>query len=60
MFIEHRNKDFDADKNIIPGDGVVTGLGQRSDRTGCMVYVYAEGLHGLRRIAVRNRMRRRS
>ncbi|MBV9694770.1 MAG: methylmalonyl-CoA carboxyltransferase, partial [Alphaproteobacteria bacterium] len=22
MFIEHRNKDFDADKTIIPGDGV--------------------------------------
>ena len=25
MFVEHRSKDFGMDKNIIPGDGVVTG-----------------------------------
>ena len=39
MFIEHRNKDFDADKTIIPGDGVVTGWGTINGR---MVYVYAK------------------
>jgi propionyl-CoA carboxylase beta chain len=39
MFIEHRNKDFGADKNIIPGDGVVTGWGTINGR---MVYVYAK------------------
>src|SRR6201992_906027 len=39
MFIQHRNKDFDADKNIIPGDGVVTGWGTINGR---MVYVYAK------------------
>src|SRR5665213_3616747 len=36
MFIEHRNKDFDADKTIIPGDGVVTGWGTINGR---MTYV---------------------
>jgi propionyl-CoA carboxylase beta subunit len=39
MFIEHRNKDFDADKTIIPGDGVVTGWGTINGR---MTYVYAK------------------
>ncbi len=39
MFVEHRNKDFGADKNIIPGDGVVTGWGTINGR---MVYVYAK------------------
>src|SRR6202000_181801 len=39
MFIEHRNKDFDADKTIIPGDGVITGWGTVNGR---MVYVYAK------------------
>ena len=39
MFIEHRNKEFDADKTIIPGDGVVTGWGTINGR---MFYVYAK------------------
>ena len=39
MFVEHRNKDFGADKNVIPGDGVVTGWGTINGR---MVYVYAK------------------
>src|SRR6201999_1526259 len=39
MFIEHRNKDFDADKTIIPGDGVVTGWGTINGR---LTYVYAK------------------
>jgi len=39
MFVEHRNKDFGADQNIIPGDGVVTGWGTINGR---MVYVYAK------------------
>ncbi len=39
MFVEHRNTDFGADKNRIPGDGVVTGWGTINGR---MVYVYAK------------------
>jgi propionyl-CoA carboxylase beta chain len=39
MFVEHRNKDFGADKNIIPGDGVITGWGTINGR---MVYLYAK------------------
>ena len=39
MFVEHRNNDFDADKNHIPGDGVVTGWGTINGR---MVYVFAK------------------
>ncbi|HWA30079.1 MAG TPA: carboxyl transferase domain-containing protein, partial [Rhizomicrobium sp.] len=39
MFVEHRNTDFGADKNIIPGDGVVTGWGTINGR---MTYVYAK------------------
>src|ERR1700742_5405482 len=39
MFIEHRNTDFGADKNRIPGDGVVTGWGTINGR---MTYVYAK------------------
>src|SRR5664279_2002559 len=39
MFVEHRNTDFDTDKNRIPGDGVVTGWGTINGR---MVYVYAK------------------
>src|SRR6516162_5939318 len=39
MFIEHRNTDFGADKNRIPGDGVVTGWGTINGR---MVYVFAK------------------
>ena len=39
MFVEHRNTDFDTDKNRIPGDGVVTGWGTINGR---MVYVFAK------------------
>src|ERR1051326_7633399 len=39
MFVEHRNIDFGAEKNRIPGDGVVTGWGTINGR---MVYVYAK------------------
>ncbi|HWD29517.1 MAG TPA: acyl-CoA carboxylase subunit beta [Rhizomicrobium sp.] len=39
MFVEHRNTDFGMEKNIIPGDGVVTGWGTINGR---MVYVYAK------------------
>jgi propionyl-CoA carboxylase beta chain len=39
MFVEHRNTDFSADKNIIPGDGVITGWGTINGR---MTYVYAK------------------
>ena len=30
--VEHRCKDFDMDKNVIPGDGVVTGHGTVNGR----------------------------
>src|SRR5690242_15388522 len=39
MFVEHRNTEFGADKNRIPGDGVVTGWGTVNGR---MVYVFAK------------------
>src|SRR5271167_5134247 len=39
MFVEHRNTDFGADKNRIPGDGVITGWGTINGR---MVYVFAK------------------
>jgi propionyl-CoA carboxylase beta chain len=39
MFVEHRNTDFGAEKNRIPGDGVVTGWGTINGR---MVYVFAK------------------
>ncbi|HEX3431866.1 MAG TPA: acyl-CoA carboxylase subunit beta [Rhizomicrobium sp.] len=39
MFVEARNTDFGADKNRIPGDGVVTGWGTINGR---MVYVFAK------------------
>ena len=39
LFVEHTNTDFGAEKNRIPGDGVVTGWGTVNGR---MVYVYAK------------------
>ncbi len=39
MFAEHRNTDFHADKQRIPGDGVVTGWGTINGR---MAYVFAK------------------
>jgi len=38
-FMTHRAKDFDMDKNKIPGDGVVTGYGKIDGR---QVYVFAQ------------------
>ncbi len=38
-FMTHRTKDFDMDKNKIPGDGVVTGFGKIDGR---LVYVFAQ------------------
>ena len=37
--VEHRCKDFDMDKNIIPGDGVVTGHGLVNGRE---VFAFAQ------------------
>src|ERR1700741_4371494 len=39
MFVEHRNTDFDTDKNRFPGDGVVTGWGPIN---GPLAYVFAK------------------
>ena len=39
MFVEHRNTEFHADKQRIPGDGVVTGWGTINGR---MAYVFAK------------------
>jgi propionyl-CoA carboxylase beta chain len=38
-FMTHRTKDFDMDKNKIPGDGVVSGFGKIDGR---LVYVFAQ------------------
>ncbi len=38
-FVTHRARDFGMDKNIIPGDGVVTGYGRMDGR---MVYFFAQ------------------
>jgi propionyl-CoA carboxylase beta chain len=38
-FMTHRAKDFEMDKNKIPGDGVVTGFGKIDGR---LVYVFAQ------------------
>ena len=38
-FMTHRAKDFDMDKNKIPGDGVVSGYGKIDGR---LVYVFAQ------------------
>ena len=37
--VEHRCRDFDMDRNVIPGDGVVCGHGTISGRT---VYCFAQ------------------
>ena len=39
MFVEHRSKDFGMDKNIIPGDGVVTGHCKINGRS---VFVFSQ------------------
>jgi propionyl-CoA carboxylase beta chain len=38
-FVVHRSHDFDMEKNIIPGDGVVSGYGKIDGR---LVYVFAQ------------------
>ena len=37
--VTHRSKDFDLDKQLILGDGVITGFGQV---TGRLVYVFSQ------------------
>lgn len=39
MLVEHRSRDFGMDKQIIPGDGVITGYGLIHGRP---VYIYAQ------------------
>jgi propionyl-CoA carboxylase beta chain len=38
-FVVHRSRDFDMEKNLIPGDGVVSGYGKVDGR---LVYVFAQ------------------
>ncbi len=51
MFVEHRSTEFGMEKNKIPGDGVVTGWGTVNGRK---TFVLRQGLHGVRRLAVRD------
>lgn len=39
MFVEHRSTSFGLDKNVVPGDGVVTGYGKVHGR---LVYVFSQ------------------
>lgn len=39
MFVEHRSKDFGLEKEIYPGDGVITGYGTINGRA---VYVFSQ------------------
>jgi acetyl-CoA carboxylase carboxyltransferase component len=39
MFVEHRCRDFDMDKKVLPGDGVITGTGTISGHPVC---IYAQ------------------
>ncbi len=39
MFVTHRNRDFGMEKEIYPGDGVVTGYGTINSR---LVYVFSQ------------------
>jgi propionyl-CoA carboxylase beta chain len=39
MFVTHRARDFGMDRNVIPGDGVVTGWGTINGR---MTYVFSQ------------------
>ena len=48
-FVTHRSHNFGMDKNIVPGDGVVTGYGRVNGKS---VYVYRARLHGDRRLDV--------
>ena len=43
MFVEHQCKDFGMDKQVIPGDGVVTGQGLINGR---LVYVFSTDFTG--------------
>ena len=44
MFVEHQSKDFDMDKKVLHGDGVVIGTGTVY---GEPVAIYAQDLHRL-------------
>ena len=57
MFVEHRSTEFGMAEQKVSGDGVVTGWGTINGR---LVFVYLAGFHGVRRLAVRKRMPRRS
>ncbi len=58
MFVEHRGGRFrDGDNQKVPGDGVVTGWGTINGRAGVRL---RQGLHGVRRLAVRAPTPRRS
>ena len=56
--VEHRCRDFDMDKNVIPGDGVVTGHGTINGRE---VFAFAQDftvyggslgeMHGLKTVS---------
>jgi acetyl-CoA carboxylase carboxyltransferase component len=39
LFVEHRCRDFDMDKKVLPGDGVITGTGTLSGHPVC---IYAQ------------------
>jgi acetyl-CoA carboxylase carboxyltransferase component len=39
LFVEHRCRDFDMDKKVLPGDGVITGTGTISKHPVC---IYAQ------------------
>src|SRR5690606_33124322 len=39
MFVAHRSTDFGMEKQVIPGDGVITGWGTINGR---MVYVFSQ------------------
>ena len=53
-FVVHRCRDFGMEKTQIPGDGVVCGSGTIDGPAGLRV---RPGLHGLRRIALRDERR---
>ena len=57
MFVEHNCVDFGMQDQVIPGDGVVTGIGHDQRPAGVRVQ---PGFHRVRRLAVASATRRRS
>jgi acetyl-CoA carboxylase carboxyltransferase component len=49
--VTHRCRDFGMADQVIPGDGVIAGHGRVDGR---QVYAFAQGLHRVRRIALRD------